>query len=90
MGGILNIFLDPLFMFVILPDGLQVMGAAIATMLSNIFINRLASGHGDTALAAIGIVLKSERLPLNTGVGLCLGMVPLLAYNYSARNYKHM
>ena len=145
MGGILNIALDPLFMFVIMPDGFQVMGAAIATMLSNIcaflyfvlkyrslagetvltadikaglpepgsirsvfsvgipaaisvllfdlcniIINRLASGHGDIELAAIGIVLKSERLPLNTGVGICLGMVPLLAYNYAAKNYKRM
>ncbi len=36
MGGILNIFLDPLFMFVIMPSGKQVAGAAIATMLSNV------------------------------------------------------
>jgi putative MATE family efflux protein len=36
MGGILNIFLDPLFMFVILPAGNEVTGAAIATMLSNL------------------------------------------------------
>lgn len=35
MGGILNIFLDPLFMFVILPPGNEVTGAAIATCLSN-------------------------------------------------------
>ena len=35
MGGILNIILDPLFMFVILPKGNEVIGAAIATMLSN-------------------------------------------------------
>lgn len=35
MGGVLNIFLDPLFMFVILPPGMEVTGAAIATMLSN-------------------------------------------------------
>ena len=41
-------------------------------------------------ITAIGIVLKSERLPLNTGVGICLGMVPLLAYNYAAKNYKRM
>ncbi|MBO7711349.1 MAG: MATE family efflux transporter [Lachnospiraceae bacterium] len=145
IGGLLNIALDPLFMFVILPDGKQVMGAAIATMisnmvsflyffvvyrrlgkdsflsfslknglpkrssfrsvfavgvpaamslllfdLSNIVINRLSAGHGDIELAAIGIVLKAERLPLNTGIGLCLGMIPLLAYNYSAKNYKRM
>ena len=36
MGGILNIILDPLFMFVLLPRGMEVTGAAIATCLSNI------------------------------------------------------
>ena len=120
MGGVLNIALDPLFMFVILPDGYQVMGAGIATMLSNmasmgyfilsyrrvrdesvlelprrierirpeslknifsigvpaalsvflfdltnIVINRLSASHGDLELAAIGIVQKVERFPLN-------------------------
>ncbi len=38
MGGLINIALDPLFMFVILPDGKQVMGAALATMLSNVIV----------------------------------------------------
>lgn len=145
MGGLLNIALDPLFMFVILPDGQQVLGAALATMLSNmavlvyfifvyknaesntilraylkgekpsresiqaifsvgipaatgiflfdlcnIVINRLASSYGDQQLAAIGIVLKVERLPLNIGVGICMGMVPLLAYSYAAKNRKRM
>jgi Na+-driven multidrug efflux pump len=145
MGGLLNIALDPLFMFVILPDGKQVMGAAIATMLSNltvlayfimtyrkvgaetilrvrmhgrypssesmasifgvglpaassvflfdlcnIVINRLSSTYGDTHLAAIGIVLKAERLPLNIGIGICLGMVPLVAYSYSSGNRERM
>ena len=144
-GGLLNIVLDPLFMFVLLPDGKQVMGAAVATMLSNfaaltyfiavyrkaetntilrsrlggkypsaqsirslfgvglpaalaiflfdlcnIVINRLSAGHGDIELAAIGIVLKAERLPLNIGVGICLGMVPLLAYSYSSGNRERM
>ena len=35
MGGILNMALDPLFMFVLLPRGCEVLGAAIATLLSN-------------------------------------------------------
>lgn len=145
MGGLLNIALDPLFMFVIMPDGRQVMGAAMATMLSNtaalvyfiaayrdagrktilrarvggrypsaasmaalfgvglpaaasvflfdvcnMVINRLSASHGDIELAAIGIVLKAERFPLNIGVGICLGMVPLLAYNYSSGNRERM
>lgn len=145
MGGILNVILDPVFMFVIFPDGYQVVGAAVATMLSNmitlvyfilvyrrlegdtvlslphsiekirqesfgslfsvgipaamglllfdltnIVINKLAAGHGDIELAAIGIVLKVERLPLNIGIGICLGMAPLVAYNYASKNHKRM
>lgn len=145
MGGVLNVILDPIFMFVIFPDGYQVAGAAVATMLSNVItliyfiltyqklkgetvlslprrvekirkdslsslfsvgipaamslllfdlttmvINRLAAGHGDTQLAAIGIVLKVERLPLNIGIGICLGMTPLVAYNYASKNHKRM
>ena len=145
MGGVLNVILDPVFMFMILPDGYEVLGAAIATMLSNvvaliyfivmyqrvkkesilelprkiekiqrdslnslfsvgipaavslllfdltnIVINKLSSGHGDIELAAMGIVLKVERLPLNIGIGICLGMMPLVAYNYAAKNEKRM
>ncbi len=35
LGAVMNIILDPIFMFVILPKGHEVEGAAIATMLSN-------------------------------------------------------
>jgi len=58
--------------------------------LTNIVINRLAASHGDIQLAAIGIVLKVERLPLNIGIGICLGMIPLVAYNYAAKNLPRM
>ena len=145
MGGIINIFLDPLFMFVLLPKGYEVLGAGIATMLSNVIscsyflmvihglkdkgilslslrdaipsrqnvysifavgvpaaisvflfdvtyivIDKLASGYGDIPLAAIGIVLKAERLPLCIGIGICQGMMPIAGYNYSAGNLARM
>ena len=143
MGGILNIVLDPLFMFVLLPEGYEIVGVGVATLLSNIIsciyyllvicrirkhtiislrptminrrsmaeifsvgvpasitmllfdvdymiIDRLMAGYSDIALAAVGIVLKAERLPLNIGVGICQGMVPMIAYNYSAKNYSRM
>ncbi len=35
LGAVLNMLLDPLFMFVLLPDGKEVIGAAIATAVSN-------------------------------------------------------
>ena len=136
IGSLLNVFLDPLFMFVILPKGYEVLGAGIATLLSNVIsflyfiliyrkvknesvlkisfkrekiekkdlsslymvgipaaisiflfdlvsivINRLVAGYGDHVIpiASMGIVLKLE-----------LGMVPLIAYNYGAKNYKRM
>lgn len=36
LGGFLNILLDPLFMFAVLPKGHEVTGAALATALSNL------------------------------------------------------
>lgn len=145
-GGILNIILDPLFMFVILPKGYEVMGAAIATMLSNvasciyllfafhkagaeaplrmgisnaraitkgnitnilavgipsailtglfdlanICVNILASAHSDLCLAAMGIVMKVERIPNAVNIGICQGMLPIVAYNFSSGNRSRM
>ena len=145
MGGVLNILLDPLFMFVLFPRGYEVLGVGVATLISNccacvffvvtilleqadtvlrfrllnglpeaenvrsvftvgipssiatllfdidyIVIDKLMSGYGDIALAAVGIVLKVERLPLNVGIGICQGMMPLVAYNYASGDHKRM
>jgi len=145
LGGVLNIVLDPIFMFVILEPGNEVKGAAIATCISNICafiyficlyaklknkliltldfknfkngakhlpeilavgfpsfiapflgsvanstINRLCAGHSDIAVAAFGIAKKIDMLPMNTSLGLCQGMVALVSYNYSNRNFKRM
>ena len=145
LGGLLNIALDPLFMFVLLPHGYEVLGAGAATCLSNciacvyfivvvcrmgkesivtfhpkagrperesiaavftvgipsavatllfdldyVINDKLMVSYHDLALAAIGIVLKVERFPLNVGIGICQGMMPLVAYNYAAGNKKRM
>ena len=145
MGSFLNVYLDPLFMFVLFPKGWEVIGAGVATMLSNVvsmiyFIivfrklrdktvlslprrieritpdqkqslymvgipaafaiflfdlvamvtNRITVTYGDIPLAAMGIVTKLERIPVNIGLGVCLGMVPLVAYNYGAGNKERM
>lgn len=145
LGGILNIGLDPLFMFVLLPKGYEILGAGLATMLSNLIsmiyfigvirtlhkttvltlsvkkglpsgklikemivggvpscasnllfdlsqmlIDRLMTAYGDIPMAALGIVLKAERIPLNAGVGICQGMMPLIAYNYASGDHQRM
>ena len=58
--------------------------------LTNIIINKLSSGHGDIELAAMGIILKVERLPLNICVGICLAMMPLVAYNFASGDRQRM
>ena len=145
-GGILNVFLDPLFMFVLLPKGQEVTGASIATALSNtvacgyliytyrkasreaplsinprearaicrsdmkavftvgipsavlvglfdmanVCVNIISAAHSDLVLAAMGIVMKVERIPNAINVGLCQGMLPIVAYNYSSGNRSRM
>lgn len=145
-GGILNMLLDPLFMFVILPPGQEVKGAAIATLISNVcscvflltvtykasknsplslsvrdvfgidrasiskifavgvpaailtalfdlanvFLHRLAAAHDDFTLAAIGIVMKIERIPNAVNGGLTQGMLPIVAYNFSSGDHDRM
>ena len=146
MGGILNVALDPLFMFVLMPKGQEVTGAALATTLSNIVsclhllfshrraareaplsmnpadalrldgsrirslfavgvpsailvglfdlaticVNILAAAHNDLVLAGMGIVLKVERLPNAVNIGICQGMLPIVAFNYASGNRQRM
>ncbi len=145
-GGILNVILDPIFMFVLMPRGQEVTGAAIATALSNtvaclyllyafrkasadaplslriqdarrieranikgvfsvgvpsavltglfdlasICVNIIASAHSDLVLAGMGIVMKVERVPNAINIGICQGMLPIVAYNYSSGNHTRM
>ena len=67
--------------------------SALTGMLANIshiIRNNFTSGYGDVELAAYGIVQKADMLPLNIGMGLCQGMMPLVAYNYASKNYPRM
>lgn len=142
LGGILNIALDPVFIF---PLGLEVAGAAIATMLSNLIatayfvilllrrrgstaitfdprsysarnriprnvllvglpscimnimgvasnitINKLMNSYTNAAVAGIGVAKKVDMLSYSIATGMSQGVLPLIGYNYSAKNYKRM
>ena len=50
LGGLMNIALDPLFMFVLLPAGQEVMGVALATAVSNLI-----------ATAYFAVILRRNR-----------------------------
>ena len=145
-GGILNMILDPIFMFVLLPKGMEVTGAAIATTISNtagcvylitayrkasktaplsltpadavtvgkddvravfsvgipsailtglfdvanVCANMIAAAHSDLVVAGIGIVMKIDRLPNAVNVGICQGMLPIVAFNLTSGNHERM
>ncbi len=146
LGAVMNIALDPLFMFVLLPKGNEVMGAAIATlisnicsclffiiyilvkkddilrfdfkkfkpdlkiladvtstgfpaclsiilaMVSNIFATALIAdvGTGNATVAGLGVAKKANTIAFNINMGLTQGVLPLIAYNYAAKNYARM
>ena len=145
LGGILNIILDPIFIFVLLPSEKAAMGAALATSLSNlvsllyfvaimmfnrrhsflsfrftrecftlsipssIFIagipacvmtlfenisyavlDKLMSFNGIQMQAGIGVAKKVNMLAHCTVRGIAQGSLPLIGYNYAAKNYTRM
>ncbi|MBQ3378800.1 MAG: MATE family efflux transporter [Clostridia bacterium] len=146
MGSILNGALDPLFMFVLLPQGQEVTGAALATAISgaaacvyqlfayiragreaplglslkgalklekaqinavfsvgvpsailtglfdlaNICVNIIAAAHNDLVLAGMGIVMKVERIPNAVNIGICQGMLPIVAFNFASGDHARM
>ena len=142
LGGIMNIILDPIFIFAM---DLGVSGAAIATMLSNVIatlyfvaliyknraatvirfsprhvslqygipreillvgipsflmmlmgtvsnlcLNKVVVSYSNELLAGMGIAKKIDMLAFAVATGMTQGVLPLIAYNYGARNYPRM
>ena len=59
-------------------------------VLSNTTLNKLMSGYSNAAVAGIGIAKKIDLLSFAIATGMSQGVLPLIAYNYSSRNYKRM
>ncbi|MCR5575658.1 MAG: MATE family efflux transporter [Oscillospiraceae bacterium] len=62
----------------------------ISGVLSNICMNRLMASYCDEAVAGIGIAKKVDLLNYAVATGMSQGVIPLIGYNYSAKNYKRM
>ena len=145
LGGILNIALDPLFMFALLPRGQEIVGAAVATTLSNVasliyfavilrrnrrhsglrfrpslamlessvvrdvfnaglpaclmtlmenisyaVLDNLMAAYGLASQAGLGVAKKINMLAHCIVRGMAQGVLPLIGYSYSARDYKRM
>lgn len=142
LGAMLNIILDPIFIFTF---KLNVAGAAIATMLSNLVaalyfirlilrraessvislnpkwycardgipgevllvglpssimsfmatlsntvLNKLMASYCNEAVAGIGIAKKIDLVLFFASNGIAQGVLPLVSYSYSSKNYQRM
>ena len=59
-------------------------------VFSNIMMNRLMVSYCNEAVAGIGIAKKIDMLAFALANGLSQGVLPLIGYNYSAKNFKRM
>jgi len=53
-------------------------------------LNNFMSVYGETAVTAMGISHKIAMIPMYVSMGISQGVMPLVGYNYSARNIKRM
>ena len=60
------------------------------SVFSNITMNRLMASYCNEAVAGIGIAKKVDMLAFAIATGMSQGVLPLIGYNYSAKNYKRM
>ena len=53
-------------------------------------LNNIAASYGTSVVASIGIAQKIYQIPMQVALGGGQGVMPLVGYNFSSRNYKRM
>lgn len=57
---------------------------------ANIILNNVLGKYGDTPVAAMGVAMKANMIVVLLQIGLCVGIQPLIGYNYGAGNIKRL
>ncbi|MBO4759751.1 MAG: MATE family efflux transporter [Spirochaetaceae bacterium] len=57
---------------------------------SSILMNKFLANYGDIPIASMGIAMKANMFVVFMQLGLAVGVLPLIGYNYGAKNYKRM
>lgn len=69
-----------------IPAGIQ----NLLNVTSMTVLNNFMSSYGSDAVASIGIAQKTSMIPMYIALGFSQGIMPLVGYNYAAKNYKRM
>ncbi len=62
----------------------------LLNVVGSTVLNNLAAGYATTALAAMGICVKINMVPMYIGMGFSQGVMPLISYNYSSGNSRRL
>ncbi|MDD3253656.1 MAG: MATE family efflux transporter [Lachnospiraceae bacterium] len=62
----------------------------ILMSFANIILNNVLASYGDTPVAAMGVAMKANMLVVLLQIGLCVGIQPLIGYNYGSGNAKRL
>ncbi|MCR5792934.1 MAG: MATE family efflux transporter [Lachnospiraceae bacterium] len=62
----------------------------ILMSFSNIVLNNFLVKYGDDLVGSMGVAMKINMFVVLLQIGLCMGVQPLIAYNYGAKNVKRM
>ena len=80
----------PLALLHILAVGLPNGISSFLSGFASTFSNQLLSGYGTNAIAAMAAAGKATMLITMIQMGICLGVQPLMAYNYGAGNVTRL
>ena len=58
--------------------------------VSNLCLNKIVVSYSNAAIAGMGIAKKIDLLAFAVATGMTQGILPLVAYNYGAKNYSRM
>lgn len=62
----------------------------LMSIFSNTVLNKLVVSYSNQAIAGMGIAKKIDMLAFAIANGMTQGVLPLIGYNYAARNYSRM
>lgn len=80
----------PQELFPIMALGLPNALSSILSGLASTFSNRLLSVYGTNAIAAMGAAGKITMIIGLVQMGICMGVQPMMAYNYGAQNLSRL
>lgn len=59
-------------------------------IITTLLLNNFSIVYGDNVVAGFGIALRIVQVPEFLSMGLYLGVIPLIAYNFSNKNFRRL